>query len=341
MLTLMAPSVRAASPVEAKPKLVGSSFSVLKIWDIDSANESFSADFLIQLTWKDSTLKAGPDGTVDWNKQWAPVFESVNSRDMKKQSAGDYYSITRRGEGYTYARLHGTFDAPMDLRRFPFDEQTLRIQLEPSSDARSGLVFGYQDRSTAPFQDLREGPATAKLTEVMGEAMRIPDWSVKAVRVLEIPRYYPMLEETYSRLELQIIVARKPAFFVWKVFAIIFTVVVLSWLVFYMDPAELGKRITITLTLFLALVAFSVFMTALTPRVGYLTLLDYYVFMGYLMLILACVESVVAHVSHVKSEGWANPATDAGRTLDRTARTVFPVLFVAFHAVLALAAGSF
>lgn len=343
LLVMATPLALSAAEPEStpRPRLVGTSFTVLKIWDIDSANESFSADFLIQLTWKDSTLRARPDGTVDWSKQWAPVFESVNSRNMTKQAAGDYYALTKPGEGYSYARLHGTFDAPMDLKRFPFDEQILRIQLEPSSDNRDGLVFGYQARSTAPFQDLRNGPAKADLQAVMGEALRIPDWTVKAVRVLEIPRHYPMLEETYSRLELQIIVARKPAFFVWKVFAIIFVAVVLSWLVFYIDPAELAKRLTITVTLFLAMVAFSVFMTTLTPRVGYLTMLDYYMSIGYLMLLLACVESVVAHVSHVKSEGWANPAADAGRELDRNARAMFPMLFVAFHALLALAAMSF
>ncbi len=319
------------------PHLVGTNINVLKLWAIDSANESFGADFLLQFTWQDSSLVGRPGQDLEWSRIWTPRVESVNSRDMTKQST-DYYYLMRRGKGYTYNRYHGTFDAPMDLHRFPFDEQTLTIQLESSDYARSEFRFGYQRTASDTVHDLEKAAVVPALQEVMGEAMRIPDWTVKQARILEIPKRYTMLEDVYSRLELQIVIARKPWFFVWKVFGIMFSMVLMSWFVFFMDPAELGKRLTITVTLFLASVAFAVFMTSLTPRVPYLTLLDYYILMAYLMLVLASAESVVAHVAHVQTEGWVNPAKDAGRTFDRNARIVFPMLYLGLHAVFALMA---
>ena len=330
VLSLISGAPAAAAP---SPRVVGSSLTVLKVWAIDSANESFSADFLLQFTWSDSGLRTGPHGEEpDWSRVWTPHIEAVNSRDMEKQSE-DYFSLVAPGKGYSYNRYHGSFDAPMDLRRFPFDTQTLSIQLESSDDDRTALVFGYQPSFSAPVVDLRRGPTTADLEASLGESARLPDWTVKEVRVVEQPRLYPMLEETYSHLEFQIVARRTWSYFAWKVLAIIFLNVVLSWAVFFISPQELGTRLGISITLFLAAVAFSIVVQSLTPRVSYLTLLDYYVLASYAMILLSCAESVAAR--YARPSATAGPGFDAGAALDRRARVLFPVVYFMLHAVIA------
>lgn len=50
--------------------------------------------------------------------------------------------------------------------------------------------------------------------------------------------------------------------------------VVMSWIVFVFDPHELSGRTAVTVTLFLAAVAFNFVVSASLPRVSYMTSMD-------------------------------------------------------------------
>ena len=79
----------------------------------------------------------------------------------------------------------------------------------------------------------------------------------------------------YSNVEFVIIIHRNFWYYVWKVLAIVYLLIMSMFVIFVMDPIDdFADRINICLTLFLAAVAFLYVVGESLPKVPYLTLLD-------------------------------------------------------------------
>ena len=129
----------------------------------------------------------------------------------------------------------------------------------------------------------------------------------------------------YSNVEFCIMVHRNFMYYVWKVLAIVYLLIISSFVVFAMDPVEdFGDRINICLTLFLAAVAFLYVVGESLPKVPYLTLLDKLMLLAFLFIFLAGVESLIAknlHNSHGK-----------GMALDAACVVLFPTAYFGLNA---------
>ena len=51
-------------------------------------------------------------------------------------------------------------------------------------------------------------------------------------------------------------------------------IVMMSWVVFWIDPAKFGPQIGLSVTAMLTLIAFQFTLTTSLPKVGYFTVLD-------------------------------------------------------------------
>jgi hypothetical protein len=99
----------------------------------------------------------------------------------------------------------------------------------------------------------------------------------------------------YSNVEFCIMVHRNFVYYVWKVLAIVYLLILSSFVCFAMDPIDdFGDRINICLTLFLAAVAFLYVVGENLPKVPYLTLLDKLMLIAFFFIFLAGVESLFA-----------------------------------------------
>ncbi|GMH64003.1 hypothetical protein TrLO_g8105 [Triparma laevis f. longispina] len=103
----------------------------------------------------------------------------------------------------------------------------------------------------------------------------------------------------YSNIEFCIMVHRNFLYYVWKVLAIVYLLILSLFVIFVMDPVEeFGDRISIVLTLFLA-VCFFVCCEAL-PKVPYLTLLDKLMLLAFCFIFLGGLETVIARFHSFK-----------------------------------------
>ena len=95
-------------------------------------------------------------------------------------------------------------------------------------------------------------------------------------------------------------------YYVWKVLAIVYLLIVSMFVIFVMDPVEdFADRINICLTLILAAVAFLYVVGEQLPKVPYLTLLDKLLLISFFFIFLGGVETLVAFLvkTHVDGDG--------------------------------------
>ncbi len=106
-------------------------------------------------------------------------------------------------------------------------------------------------------------------------------------------------------------------------------IVALSWIVFLMDAGDLGNRSTVSVTLLLATVAFSYVVSGITPRISYLTLLDWFLLGCFALIFLSAAESVLVHSLQRRGKEAAVTAR-----IDRWSLAAFPALFLLLNVLL-------
>jgi hypothetical protein len=100
-------------------------------------------------------------------------------------------------------------------------------------------------------------------------------------------------------------------------------IVMMSWLVFWIDPTLAAFQISVSVTAMLTMIAYRFALAGMMPRLTFLTSLDYFVLVSTLMVFLAMVE--VIYTAHLSTNGQLEKA----RKLDRRARWFAPLIYIA------------
>lgn len=308
---------------QGQPRAVMVSIQINSITEIDSARETFRADFYVTLRWRDpALLNAGPEG-VDWSKTRKPLIEIMSSQDAEPLGE-EVLRVESPGLGYSETRYAGTFSNRMDLEDFPFDEEILTIALESQNEDASEMVFFFRP-SKGGAVDIRGRTVQVPQNAILSGSIHMPEWTITAAGVRESTSRYYAGTETYSRVQFDVKIARRVGYYIWKVMSVLVMLVVLSWAIFLIDPADIGNRMAVSITLFLAAVAFAFVTSGLIPRISYLTLLDLYILGCYVLLFLAPAESVVVYRLRDGSRA---------RKIDRLSLWCFPAAFLLLHVLI-------
>jgi cadmium resistance protein CadD (predicted permease) len=107
-----------------------------------------------------------------------------------------------------------------------------------------------------------------------------------------------------------------------KIVTPLLLIVAMSWLVFWIDPKELGSNISVAITAMLTLIAYRFSIGELVPKVSYLTRLDYFILGSTLMVFLALLLVIIT--SNLTKSGQAQLA----KSIDKWSRIIFPVMLI-------------
>ena len=312
LLALMLGAVPGAAGQDA-PLVAGVDLYLITLADIDSSSETFVADFYLTTSWPDS-------GAVGWR----PRLEGVNVLRLEAAYADD---VCERAGGAVscWNRYTGTFKAPMDLRRFPFDAQVLPLVFESEVHRIDSLRLDYAGTATLP----QGAPVmvSARVEDVLDPALLgeagLPEWRLTGVRVVLDAHRYQGEEEGWPRIRFEVEAARRAGYYLWKVLLVLTLLVALAWLLLHVDPGAFEFRFGASLTLFLAAVAFAFVTAGVLPRIAYLTVLDYYTLGSYGVIFGVGIESFYVHRLMQRGEGGEQRAA----RVDRAARLLLPVAY--------------
>ena len=278
-------------------------FFLLDIIEINDRLNRFMLDFTLALRWTDPRL--APAVTDDFGcvtllgEIWHPYFIFVNSGE----GSGDYDGLVEvmpGGEVIYSKRFTRAFAADLDLRKFPYDEQVLVVDI-------ASMLYGPDDVRFAARED-----GTDMLVGV-----NIPGWKIKRL-ASSIPEQ-PITTKTssHSSLSYAIDVEREHGYYFWRLVFPLMMITLMAWSVFWLEPSQLAPQVNVATGAIFSLMAFLVSQGQILPTVSYISTADRLIVACVILVFAAFGESVLTGVlsqsGHVK----------LARTIDRVGRWVY------------------
>lgn len=281
---------------------------------INGADQSFNADLFVLLNWHDARLEGVFTATerVPLDSVWNPRIQIINRRQIQT-TFPDQAEIAPDGTVTTRQRYFGTFSSPLELHDFPLDRQRFSIRL---------VVPGY-------------GPDEVRLVsvppEVSGdqraEVFSISDWDLGEISTQPAPFRVASGGREISGYELAFDGHRHIGFWAGKAFISIAMIIVMSWMVFWIDPKNIPSRLSVAVTSMLTLIAYRFLLDGSLPRLSYLTRMDYFLIGSTLLVLLTVIQVVVTSTAVDKDH-----AHRAAR-INGHSKWVFPTSFLALMAL--------
>jgi hypothetical protein len=274
---------------DGQPLKVTVGVFMIDLMEINDIKQTLTGDFAVVLGWVDPRLRQLEGCEIPIDDIWSPSLIFINS-GRKFTSRPREVDIGPGGQVTYVQRYSGTFATYHNLSDFPFDKQSFRISLISAQWTEKDIQLVVDEKMTG-----------------QRELLNISDWTVKGVEATVGRRYGKALETFSSRYDFNISAERIKAYYLWKVILPLCLIVVMSWCVFWINPAQYGPQIFAT--------------TNMVPRLGYLTLLDRFIVFSTILVFLALIESLttIYLVSKEKKE--------LAMRVDLLSRFVFPIVF--------------
>ena len=253
---------------------------VIDIENIDNLRQHFVTDFLLIVRWKDERLK-GEKRTANLDDIWWPNTNVLNGRDLSVLLP-KRVEIHEEGNVLYRQRYYGNMACPLDLRKFPFDEQTLPISIIPFGNTPDTIKLIFEHEGSGSIEKFSNA-----------------DWKIgKGVGSVDVFKAY---SSGKSQKEYRLPIAyfkfdakRHVFYYIWKVIVPLLVIVMMSWAVFYFDPIEqVAPQIGLAATSILTLIAFLFSLGKILPPIAYLTKIDFFVYTSLALVFLAFSEAVL------------------------------------------------
>ena len=241
---------------------------------------------------------------------WIPRLSFPNAlEETKIVSHADVFAddVGNMFQGLDFT---GKFSTILDLRRFPFDSQVLRIRIQPT------------DADTKEMMLVPDAVGSGVL-----EGAYLSDWDVGKSQAHSEDFHYRSNGSNYSTFVLETTIYRRSTFYFYRVLLPLTLLIVASWVVFWFDVTQLQPQISTALSILLSTVLFSFGTDFGLPRAPYLTLVDRQVLLSFLFGFFAIASVAWLHVVlRHKGQGVAE-------RYQRRLRAFFPLAYVIALAV--------
>ncbi|NQT33299.1 MAG: hypothetical protein HQ594_06485 [Candidatus Omnitrophica bacterium] len=290
-----------------KPTEVRMAVYLVDVDAIDTVNQSFEANVFYMCQWKDPRL--AHDGKEEigksLNEVWNPRIQLLNQQRVWA-TFPEMVEISPDGTVTYRQRVWGHFSQPLNLRDFPFDEQTFNVNF---------IATGYSPDEVKLIQD-------PTFESGIAERFSVADWSVLNWKARPHVFQLPNLQEKRELFTILFEAKRQSGYFVVKVIVPLIFIVAMSWVVFWIDPKESGTQINVAITAMLTLIAYRFMVGMDLPKFSYLTRLDYFILFSTILVFASLLEVVIT------SALAKNNMLEQARAIDRWARWIFPGAFL-------------
>ncbi|MDP8263242.1 MAG: hypothetical protein P9M13_08065 [Candidatus Ancaeobacter aquaticus] len=287
---------------------------IVDIFEIDSMKQSFSANCFITAQWKDERLanktetSEGTYRKFPLRDHWNPRLFVFNQKNLKKiYNPKDTVTVTPDGEVIYLQSYIGDFSLPMELKKFPFDKDILPIKI---------IAAGYTPEQVK-FSVKKVGTGRSK-------TVSIADWEVGdlTAEIGTLTVDYQKNRKLTS-VDFTVPVKRYSSFYIFRLIIPLIFIVFMSFIVFWVDPKELGPQLGVAATSMLTIIAFQYAVSNSLPRIYYLTRLDLYMLGSTMLVFFALVEAITTSVLAKRGKDML------ALSIDKRSRVLFPAAFIA------------
>lgn len=294
----------------------------LKIGEIETLKEQYNAEVYVQAKWREPELdglSAEKLSEVDYEYYWNPNLYVENAQSQTKEKVWSTAVLDEVGECYIIERrrMKGVFAETLELNDFPFDCQDLTVT----------ITTERSEKELELVPDLKEDSAV-NLTQFVEQQ----EWTIH--QYIETNIALRFNEYSYSKQKHPVFAvtsraSRKPGYFYWNIFLVMFFISTLSFATFSVKPSLPQNRLQLTFTLLLTKVAFKFTVSQSLPRISYLTYLDKYILAMMIMLYMVCIWFASVTVLSEWDATWA-------MGIDNYAFYTMVCIYIGFHIVFAL-----
>lgn len=247
-------------------------FFLTNISEIKDMEESYTADFILRLTWKDSKYLGKFKDTIllpptDVN---IPTFTVLNEKELRR-TLGESVQVDPDGTLSIMYRFTGKLSHVGNYSNFPFDHQNFKII----------FLFGSKDYRLI-IDSKNVGVAGTKFSS---------GWNFKNFRFFT-QTYYPAKHLSFPSAVFEIEGKREIGYYVWKVFFPMILILLMAWGALWVHPNELETRVNISVTANLTLIAYWFVLASMIPQVSYFSKIDVFI-LGSLSLVFLSFIAVV------------------------------------------------
>jgi len=302
-LTSAAPTFERPVPEDGGPTTILCAIAVLDLDDISDASQNFTVNLVARFQWHDPREAHEGKGKIvkELSEIWHPHLFFVNMQ-RTWSTLGGGVEISPSGEVVLRQQFWGDFSQPLALHDFPFDQQVFEIKTVTAGPEEFGEIALIQDPEVGSF---------------ITENYSVANWEVTKSEVGSEPLLLPGRQKVEA-FTFRFTAARHSNHYVIKIIAPLLMIVILSWVVFWLDPSEGGSQLGVAVTSFLTVIAYHVALSSKLPEISYLTRFDVFVFGSTLLVFFAMLEVVLttgmARTGRIKGARW----------LDRVCRVLFP-----------------
>ena len=297
------------------PTQISTLIWVVDINGIDSARQSFTADIVVVLRWKDPRLAHSGTGVARYSLDqiWNPRVSIENETSSVSHRLPDSVEVEADGTVLYRQRYDGSFTQALRLKSFPFDKQTFRVHLV-------AVRYSPHDVQFVPDQKwvksgLRQGAGISPSTT-------LPDWTIEQWDIKPLGyALVPGLVE-YSGYVFEFTASRNVQYYIFKVILPLVLIVIMSWTVFWIDPIHSNSQISVAVTSMLTLIAYRFAIDSQLPRLPYITLLDAFILTSTVLVFFSLIEVSITTILET------NKQRERAKKIDRYCRIVFPAIFV-------------
>jgi len=273
-----------------KAMVVYTGMEINKVRDINIRESSYFMDFYI---WFRSNGEFRPEDIEFTNADGDLELEEPVTVDITEDMV------------YRAYRVKGVFKDEFLLNNYPFDKHTLTMEFHHPGITREHLIFVRDELGMDPGVDLLADLKQQRALDGPGWNFSQVDFFQDTVEIDTRLGHPDLLDskasDEFSRFNSTIQIERKTASYSIKNLTPLLLLVGMAYLMFFMRPDQLGVRIGIGTTVFLATAFFSVRLSNELPNIGYLVAMEYLFISLYVLALFGIFVSIVSFMGDQKT----------------------------------------
>jgi hypothetical protein len=308
----------AAVPSESHPALVRIGLQIHNLAGIDEVKERWEVTGTLIASWRDRSLAYRPRNPRDRDHDiarpaWHPVLVFRNEVNQTRFSNSDTYALPD-GTVMQTQDFAAVLSTDLDLRRFPFDSETLPVIVESGGEDADRVILQFDPRLSAVPKARYAEIAQWKITGMSGhpDTETLPGRSIRGIAFA-------------------LAIRRNSNPYVWKFIIPLILLVIVSWVAFWLSPEEFTTKdqLSTAIATLLIIVAFNLVASNQLPKTNYVTYIDAMLFVSFVFVIIAIGFIVAIHL-HRRSQNRA-------LWLRRLAGVALPLSFLVTQVLLVMA----
>ncbi|XP_032234690.2 gamma-aminobutyric acid receptor alpha-like [Nematostella vectensis] len=273
---------------DGPPVVVDLSIYVSSFGNIEEANMEYKFFGYFRQFWKDERLANRVNHSVilkgdEISRMWRPDPFCYNARKSSLTDAdadiNSMVTIHPNGD-VVYSRMTIiTAECELNLHKFPMDEQKCHLKIGSYSYTTQDIKYRWRPPMSSSVDVRNRNLAQFALTSIIE---------------VEYVEHYDL--GNFSIIQVEFTFQRRLGYFLIQVYIPSIFVVVLSWIVFWMDKDNMGDRMALGITTVLTIMFLLGAVNASMPRVSYPKALDWYLMVSFTLVFLVLIECMTVFV---------------------------------------------